>query len=161
MQIPWPSSFRADSDDLPGMKNSPKLECDTTDGSFTNKHGLPIIGRIDDYTALREKTEEGKQLVQKILSLLRPTCNFLGLESQSSEAPGNKCFHELRSSTCALQYTLEESASLLTMFCQVALPSFHGPGLPGKVVTFLRDLLCAPALRPFFFYWLLKTLQSS
>ncbi|KAM5161045.1 myomegalin-like [Callospermophilus lateralis] len=100
MQIPWPSSFRADSDDLPGMKNSLKLEGDTTDGSFTNKHGLHIIGHIDEFTTLRERIEEGKQLVQKIQSLLRPTCNFLGLESQSSE------------------------------------------------VKFLRDLLCAPTLRP-------------
>ncbi|KAG3280959.1 hypothetical protein H1C71_031535 [Ictidomys tridecemlineatus] len=104
------------------------------DGSFANKHGCHIIGHIDDYTALREQIAEGKQLVEKIQSLLRPTCNFLGLEAQSLEAPGSKCFHELRSSAHALQHTLDESASLLTMFWRAALPSFHGPGLPGKVV---------------------------
>ncbi|VTJ68215.1 Hypothetical predicted protein, partial [Marmota monax] len=58
-----------DSDDAPGMKNSLTLESDTLDGSFTNK----------------EQIGEGKQLVQKIQSLLRPTCNFPGLEAQSSE----------------------------------------------------------------------------
>nr|XP_040145029.1 myomegalin-like [Ictidomys tridecemlineatus] len=64
------------------MKNSPKLEDDTAHGFFTNKHGCHIIGHIDDFTALREQIGEGKQLVQKIQSLLRPTCNFL---DQSSE----------------------------------------------------------------------------
>ncbi|XP_048666191.1 myomegalin-like [Marmota marmota marmota] len=131
-----------DSNDPSGMKNSLKLEGDSMDGSFANKHGRHIIGHINDYTALREQIGEGKQLVEKIQSLLRPTCNFLGLEAQSSEAPGSKCFHELRSSTCALHHTLEESALLLTMFWRATLPSFHGPGLPGKVdETMERELL--------------------
>ncbi|XP_077883010.1 myomegalin isoform X28 [Ictidomys tridecemlineatus] len=131
-----------ESDAPPGMKNSPKLEGDATDGSFANKNGRHVIGHIDDYTALREQIEEGKQLVQKILSLLRPTCNFLGLESQSSEAPGNKGVHELRSSLSALHHTLEESASLLTMFWRAALPSSQGPTLPGKADESMeRELL--------------------
>ncbi|XP_048671021.1 myomegalin isoform X34 [Marmota marmota marmota] len=131
-----------ESDAPQGMKNSPKLEGDTTDGSFANKNGRHVIGHIDDYTALREQIEEGKQLVQKILSLLRPTCNFLRLESQSSEAPGNKGVRELRSSISALQHTLEESASLLTMFWRAALPSSQGPALPGKADESMeRELL--------------------
>ncbi|XP_071474221.1 myomegalin isoform X4 [Marmota flaviventris] len=131
-----------ESDAPQGMKNSPKLEGDTTDGSFANKNGRHVIGHIDDYTALREQIEEGKPLVQKILSLLRPTCNFLGLESQSSEAPGNKGVRELRSSISALQHTLEESASLLTMFWRAALPSSQGPALPGKADESMeRELL--------------------
>ncbi|VTJ82186.1 Hypothetical predicted protein [Marmota monax] len=133
---------KLDSNDPSGMKNSLKLEGDSMDGSFANKHGRHIIGHINDYTALREQIGEGKPLVEKIQSLLRPTCNFLGLEAQSSEAPGSKCFHELRSSTCALHHTLEESALLLTMFWRATLPSFHGSGLPGKVdETMERELL--------------------
>eukprot|EP00074_Homo_sapiens_P111280 XP_024307841.1 myomegalin-like isoform X1 [Homo sapiens] len=46
---------------------------------------------------------------------------------------GSKGIHELRSSTSALHHALEESASLLTMFWRVALPSTHIPVLPGKV----------------------------
>lgn len=89
----WFSFSELDSNDPSGMKNSLKLEGDSMDGSFANKHGCHIIGHIDDYTALREQIGEGKQLVEKIQSLLRPTCNFLGLEAQSSEvvtpvAPG-------------------------------------------------------------------------
>ncbi|XP_058442310.1 myomegalin-like [Marmota monax] len=45
---------KLNSDDLSGMKNSPKLEDDTAHGFFTNKYGCHIIGRIDDFTALRE-----------------------------------------------------------------------------------------------------------
>ncbi|XP_077883937.1 uncharacterized protein LOC120890498 [Ictidomys tridecemlineatus] len=76
---------KLDSNDASGMKNSLKLEGDTKDGSFANKHGRHIIGHIDDYTALREQIAEGKQLVEQIQSLLTPTCNFLGLEAQDSE----------------------------------------------------------------------------
>ncbi|XP_046314107.1 uncharacterized protein LOC124101929 isoform X2 [Marmota monax] len=141
-RFPGLQASELDSNDPSGMKNSLKLEGDSMDGSFANKHGRHIIGHINDYTALREQIGEGKQLVEKIQSLLRPTCNFLGLEAQSSEAPGSKCFHELRSSTCALHHTLEESALLLTMFWRATLPSFHGPGLPGKVdETMERELL--------------------
>nr|XP_040145033.1 myomegalin-like [Ictidomys tridecemlineatus] len=141
-RFPGLQASELDSDDPPGMKNSLTLEGDTMDGSFNNKHGCHIIGHIDDYTALRVKIGEGKQLVQKIQALLRPTCNFPGLEAQSSEAPSNKCFHELRSSTRALQHILEKSASLLTMFWGAALPSFHSPGLPGKVDESMeRELL--------------------
>ncbi|KAM4816136.1 uncharacterized protein LOC144256438 [Urocitellus parryii] len=141
-RFPGLQASELDSNDPSGMKNSLKLEGDTKDGSFANNHGCHIIGHIDDYTALREQIGEGKQLVEKIQSLLRPTCNFLGLEAQGSEAPGSKCFHELRSSAHALQHTLEESASLLTMFWRAALPSFQGPGLPGKVDESMeRELL--------------------
>ncbi|XP_047407214.1 myomegalin isoform X5 [Sciurus carolinensis] len=122
-----------DLDAPPGMKNPPKLEGEASDGSFANKHGRHVIGHIDDYTALREQIGKGKQLVQKILSLLKLTCNFLGLEAQSSEVPGNKGVRELYSNISALHHTLEESASLLTMFWRAALPSSHGPVLPSKV----------------------------
>uniref|UniRef100_A0A8D2AMH3 Phosphodiesterase 4D interacting protein n=1 Tax=Sciurus vulgaris TaxID=55149 RepID=A0A8D2AMH3_SCIVU len=122
-----------DLDAPPGMKNLPKLEGEAADGSFANKHGLHVIGHINDYTALREQIGKGKQLVQKILSFLKLTCNFVGLEAQSSEAPGNKRVRELHSNISALHHTLEESASLLTMFWRAALPSSHGPVLPSKV----------------------------
>lgn len=51
-----------------------------------------------------------------------------------SQVPGNKSVRELRSSASALSHTLEESASLLTMFWRAALPSSPGPGLIGKAV---------------------------
>lgn len=47
---------------------------------------------------------------------------------------GSKGVHELRSSTSALHNTLEEAASLLSMFWRAALPSAPGPVLPAKVV---------------------------
>lgn len=50
------------------------------------------------------------------------------------QVPGNKSVHELRSSASALSHTLDESASLLTMFWRAALPSLPGPGLVGKAV---------------------------
>lgn len=74
-------------DASPVMKNPPKLEGDATDGSFlyANKHGRHVIGHIDDYSALREQIGEGRVLVKKIASLVRPTCSFsilklLGIE---------------------------------------------------------------------------------
>uniref|UniRef100_A0A452E4P9 Phosphodiesterase 4D interacting protein n=1 Tax=Capra hircus TaxID=9925 RepID=A0A452E4P9_CAPHI len=112
-------------DASPVMKNPPKLEGDATDGSFANKHGRHVIGHIDDYSALREQIGEGRVLVKKIASLVRPTCSFSGLE-----APG---IQELRSSATALHHRLEESASLLTMFWRAALPSSPGAMLVGKV----------------------------
>ncbi|XP_077883242.1 uncharacterized protein LOC144368303 isoform X2 [Ictidomys tridecemlineatus] len=84
-RFPGLQASELDSNDASGMKNSLKLEGDTKDGSFANKHGRHIIGHIDDYTALREQIAEGKQLVEQIQSLLTPTCNFLGLEAQDSE----------------------------------------------------------------------------
>ncbi|XP_077883932.1 uncharacterized protein LOC144368639 [Ictidomys tridecemlineatus] len=84
-RFPGLQASELDSNDASGMKNSLKLEGDTKDGSFANKHGCHIIGHIDDYTALREQIAEGKQLVENIQSLLTPTCNFLGLEAQGSE----------------------------------------------------------------------------
>ncbi|XP_035307161.1 myomegalin isoform X4 [Cricetulus griseus] len=120
------------SDDSTMMTNPPKLEGDATDGSFANKRGRHVIGHIDDYSALQQQIGEGKLLVQKILSLSRLACNIPGPEAQGTEVPGNKSIRELRSSTSALNHTLEESASLLTMFWRAALPSQHGPGLVGK-----------------------------
>ncbi|XP_077883247.1 myomegalin-like isoform X2 [Ictidomys tridecemlineatus] len=141
-RFPGLHASELDSNDPSGMKNSLKLEGDTKNGSFANKHGRHIIGHIEDYTALREQIAEGKLLVEQIQSLLTPTCNFLGLEAQGSEAPGSKCFHELRSSAHALQHTLDESASLLTMFWRAALPRFQGPRLPGKLDESMeRELL--------------------
>ncbi|XP_053448764.1 myomegalin isoform X4 [Nycticebus coucang] len=120
-------------DTSPGMKSSPKLEGDATDGSFANKHGRHVIGHIDDYTALRQQIGEGKVLVKKIASLVRPLCNFPGLGAQGTEVLGRTSIPELRSSATALHQTLEESASLLTMFWRAALPSTHSPMLPSKV----------------------------
>ncbi|XP_051055298.1 myomegalin [Phodopus roborovskii] len=120
------------SDDSAVMKNPPKLEGDATDGSYANKHGRHVIGHIDDYSALQQQIGEGKLLVQKILSLTRAVCNIFGPEAQGTEVPGNKSIREMRSSASALNHTLEESASLLTMFWRAALPSQHGPGLVGK-----------------------------
>lgn len=120
------------SNDSAVMKNPPKLEGDATDGSFANKRGRHVIGHIDDYSALQQQIGEGKLLVQKILSLSRLACNTPGPEAPGTEVPGNKSVRELRSSASALSHTLEESASLLTMFWRAALPSQHGPGLVGK-----------------------------
>jgi hypothetical protein len=66
-------------------KNSPTLEGDATDGSFANKHGRHVIGHVDDYCALRQQIGEGKLLVQKILSLIIPACNFPGHKAQCTE----------------------------------------------------------------------------
>ncbi|XP_059122584.1 myomegalin-like [Peromyscus eremicus] len=119
-------------DDSAVMKNPPKLEGNAVDGSFANKHGRHVIGHIDDYSALQEQIREGKLLVQKILSLVRPACSIPGLEAQGIGVPGTKSVRELQSSANALNHTLDESASLLTMFWRAALPSSHGPGLVGK-----------------------------
>ncbi|XP_075837931.1 myomegalin isoform X3 [Microtus pennsylvanicus] len=120
------------SDDSAAMKDPPKLEGDAIDGAFANKHGRHVIGHVDDYSALQQQIGQGKLLVQKILSLARPACNIPGPEAQGTEVPGNKSVRELRSSASALSHTLEESASLLTMFWRAALPSSPGPGLVGK-----------------------------
>nr|XP_034355615.1 myomegalin isoform X7 [Arvicanthis niloticus] len=114
------------------MKNPPRLEDEATDGPFANKHGRYVIGHVDDYNALQQQIGEGKLLVQKILSLMRPACSIPGREAQSTEVPGNTSVHELWSSSRALSHTLEESASLLTMFWRAALPNSHGPVLVGK-----------------------------
>ncbi|XP_027391333.1 myomegalin isoform X14 [Bos indicus x Bos taurus] len=132
-------------DASPVMKNPPKLEGDATDGSFANKHGRHVIGHIDDYSALREQIGEGRLLVKKIASLVRPTCSFSGLEAPGiepqgcpwllplSQVMGSEGIQELRSSATALHHRLEESASLLTMFWRAALPSSPGPVLVDKV----------------------------
>ncbi|XP_055440555.1 myomegalin isoform X7 [Bubalus kerabau] len=77
-------------DASPVMKNPPKLEGDATDGSFASKHGRHVIGHIDDYSALREQIGEGRLLVKKIASLLRPTCSFSGLEAPGIEGESMK-----------------------------------------------------------------------
>jgi myomegalin len=66
-------------------KNSPMLEGDAIDGFFANKHGRHVIDHIDDYSALRQQIGEGKLLVQKILSLIIPACNFPGHKAQYTE----------------------------------------------------------------------------
>ncbi|XP_062048067.1 myomegalin-like isoform X6 [Lepus europaeus] len=114
-------------------KNPPQLEGDATDGSFANKHGRHVIGHIDDYSALRQQIEEGKLLVTKIASLLRPACDLPGLEAQGTEVLDCKGLPKLQSSASALHHTLEEAASLLSMFWRAALPSSPSPVLPGKV----------------------------
>ncbi|XP_013364795.1 PREDICTED: myomegalin isoform X7 [Chinchilla lanigera] len=116
----------------PVMKDPPKLEGDATDGSFANKHGRHVIGHVDDYSALKQQIGEGKLLVQKMLSLMRPAFSIPGLEVQGTEMLGSKGVHELRSNTSALHHILEEAASLLTMFWRAALPSTPGPVLPAK-----------------------------
>ncbi|XP_044800400.2 myomegalin isoform X18 [Bubalus bubalis] len=120
-------------DASPVMKDPPKLEGDATDGSFASKHGRHVIGHIDDYSALREQIGEGRLLVKKIASLLRPTCSFSGLEAPGIEVMGSEGIQELRSSATALHHRLEESASLLTMFWRAALPSSPSPVLVDKV----------------------------
>nr|XP_044994587.1 myomegalin-like isoform X11 [Jaculus jaculus] len=127
------------STDEPGLdactvtRNPSQLEGDATDGSFANKRGRHVIGHIDDFSALRQQVGEGQLLAQKILSLLRPASNFPGPEAQGTEAPGSRGVGELRSSASALRHTLEESASLLTMFWRAALPSSPGPALLGRL----------------------------
>lgn len=81
----WFYSSELGLDASPVTKNPPKLEGDATDGSFANKHGRHVIGHIDDYSALREQIGEGRLLVKKIASLVRPTCSFSGLEAPGIE----------------------------------------------------------------------------
>ncbi|XP_043315156.1 myomegalin isoform X11 [Cervus canadensis] len=128
-------------DASPVTKNPPKLEGDATDGSFANKHGRHVIGHIDDYSALREQIGEGRLLVKKIASLVRPTCSFSGLEAPGIEVMGSEGIQELRSSATALHQRLEESASLLTMFWRAALPSAPSPALVGQVGESLKKEL--------------------
>ncbi|XP_043733032.1 myomegalin isoform X10 [Cervus elaphus] len=128
-------------DASPVTKNPPKLEGDATDGSFANKHGRHVIGHIDDYSALREQIGEGRLLVKKIASLVRPTCSFSGLEAPGIEVMGSEGIQELRSSATALHQRLEESASLLTMFWRAALPSAPSPVLVGQVGESLKKEL--------------------
>ncbi|XP_031230806.1 myomegalin isoform X5 [Mastomys coucha] len=127
-----PAVITRTNDEPAKMKNPPKLEVNTTDGPFANKHGRHVIGHVDDYDALQQQIGEGKLLVQKILSLTRPACSIPGREAQGTEAPGHKSAQELQSSTRALNHALEESASLLTMFWRAALPNSHGPVLVDK-----------------------------
>ncbi|XP_044094976.1 myomegalin-like isoform X15 [Neovison vison] len=115
--------------DVSPVRKNPKLEGEATDGSFANKHGRHVIGHIDDYSALRQQIEEGNLLVKKIADLVRSARTFPGLETQGTEVPGSKGIHELGSSAQALQHTLDESASLLTMFWRAALPSSPSPVL--------------------------------
>ncbi|XP_032706983.1 myomegalin-like [Lontra canadensis] len=127
-----------DLDASPVMKKPLKLEGEATDGSFANKHGCHVIGHIDDYSALRQQIGEGKLLVKKIAALVRLAC----LETQGTEVPGSKGIHELGSSAQALQHTLDESASLLTMFWRAALPSSPSPVLSDSTGQSLqRELL--------------------
>ncbi|KAM9691046.1 myomegalin isoform 7-T7 [Dama dama] len=128
-------------DASPVTKNPPKLEGDATDGSFANKHGRHVIGHIDDYSALREQIGEGRLLVKKIASLVRPTCSFSGLEAPGMEVMGSEGIQELRSSATALHQRLEESASLLTMFWRAALPSSPSPALVGQAGESLKKEL--------------------
>nr|XP_055210147.1 myomegalin-like isoform X6 [Gorilla gorilla gorilla] len=104
---------------------------------------------------LQQQCEEKQQLFESLQSELQiyealygnskkglkayslDACHQILLSSDLShlvaEVLGSKGIHELRSSTSALHHALEESASLLTMFWRVALPSTHIPVLPGKV----------------------------
>ncbi|XP_032947971.1 myomegalin isoform X8 [Rhinolophus ferrumequinum] len=126
-------------DAIPETKNPPKLEGDATDGSFANKYGRHVIGHIDDYSALSQQIGDGQLLVQKIVSLARSASSIPGLEAQGTEVPGSEGIRELRTSASALHHTLEESASLLSMFWRAALPS---PALPGKAgESVKRELL--------------------
>lgn len=55
--------------------------------------------------------------------------------SPFSQVPSSKGIHELGSSAQALQHTLDESASLLTMFWRAALPSSPSPALSDSTVS--------------------------
>ncbi|XP_028009997.2 myomegalin-like isoform X4 [Eptesicus fuscus] len=125
-----------------GVKSPPKLEGDAADGCFANKHGRHVVGHIDDYSALSQQIGEGRLLASKIASAVRSACSCPGLEARGSEVLGSEGVRELRSSANALGHVLDESASLLTMFWRAALPSSHGPALPGKAgESTARELL--------------------
>ncbi|XP_006861748.1 PREDICTED: myomegalin-like [Chrysochloris asiatica] len=131
-----------DLDTSPVVKNPPKLEGEATDGSFANKHGRHVIGHMDDYSSLKQQIGEGQLLVKKIASLMRSACNFPSLEAQGTEVLSYEHAHELRSSARALHHTLEESASLLTMFWRAALPDICSPTQSSKVgASMKRELL--------------------
>nr|XP_036308615.1 myomegalin-like isoform X15 [Pipistrellus kuhlii] len=115
-----------------GAKSPPKLEGDAADGCFASKHGCHVVGHIDDYSALRQQIGEGRLLASKIAAAVRSACSCPDLEARGSEVLGSGGVRELRSSANALGHVLDESASLLTMFWRAALPSSHGPVLPGK-----------------------------
>ncbi|XP_063138523.1 myomegalin isoform X8 [Rattus norvegicus] len=120
------------SDESAATKTPPKMEVDAADGPFASGHGRHVIGHVDDYDTLQQQIGEGKLLIQKILSLTRPARSVPALDAQGTEAPGTKSVHELRSSARALNHSLEESASLLTMFWRAALPNSHGSVLVGE-----------------------------
>ncbi|KAM4873042.1 myomegalin isoform 2-T2 [Thomomys bottae] len=122
-----------DSGASPGRRNHSVLEGEATDGCFANKNGRHVIGHVDDYSALRHQVGEGKLLVQKILSLVLPARTFSGLDPQHTEVLSGTASRELRSSAGALSHTLEEAASLLTMFWRAALPSSRGSMPSSKV----------------------------
>ncbi|XP_035871616.1 myomegalin isoform X21 [Phyllostomus discolor] len=129
-------------DASPVTRSPATLEGDAADGSFASKHGRHVIGHIDDYSALRQQIGEGELLVRRMASVVRSACHCPGLDARGTEVLSSEGVRELRSSASALHHVLEESASLLTMFWRAALPSPHGPALPGKAgESVKRELL--------------------
>lgn len=66
-------------------KGSPSLRGDAPTGSFASKHGCHIIGHVDDYSTLKQQILEGKMLVHKMASLMRPALSVPSLEAQGTE----------------------------------------------------------------------------
>uniref|UniRef100_A0A7M4FSS9 Phosphodiesterase 4D interacting protein n=1 Tax=Crocodylus porosus TaxID=8502 RepID=A0A7M4FSS9_CROPO len=72
-------------EDPSARKGSPSLKGDDPTGSFASKHGCHIIGHVDDYSTLKQQILEGKMLVHKMASLMRPALSVPSLEAQGME----------------------------------------------------------------------------
>ncbi|XP_019357505.1 PREDICTED: myomegalin-like isoform X6 [Gavialis gangeticus] len=108
-------------------KGSPSLKGDDPTGSFASKHGCHIIGHVDDYSTLKQQILEGKILVHKMASLMRPALSVPSLEAQGMEALERGSIRQLFGSTGTLHQILEECASLLSLFWRAALPAASSP----------------------------------
>ncbi|XP_072500669.1 myomegalin-like isoform X2 [Notamacropus eugenii] len=63
-----------------GKETDSIMEGDAPDGSFANKHGHHMIGRMDDFSALKLQILEGKVLGHKTVSLVQVTLNSPALQ---------------------------------------------------------------------------------
>ncbi|XP_019342066.1 myomegalin isoform X4 [Alligator mississippiensis] len=108
-------------------KGSPSLRGDAPTGSFASKHGCHIIGHVDDYSTLKQQILEGKMLVHKMASLMRPALSVPSLEAQGTEALELGSIRQLFGSASTLHQILEECSSLLSLFWRAALPTASSP----------------------------------
>uniref|UniRef100_A0A7M4FSU0 Phosphodiesterase 4D interacting protein n=1 Tax=Crocodylus porosus TaxID=8502 RepID=A0A7M4FSU0_CROPO len=114
-------------EDPSARKGSPSLKGDDPTGSFASKHGCHIIGHVDDYSTLKQQILEGKMLVHKMASLMRPALSVPSLEAQGMEVIPFCKGVGLFGSTSTLHQILEECASLLSLFWRAALPAASSP----------------------------------
>uniref|UniRef100_A0A7M4FSS6 Phosphodiesterase 4D interacting protein n=1 Tax=Crocodylus porosus TaxID=8502 RepID=A0A7M4FSS6_CROPO len=125
-------------EDPSARKGSPSLKGDDPTGSFASKHGCHIIGHVDDYSTLKQQILEGKMLVHKMASLMRPALSVPSLEAQGMERGS---IRQLFGSTSTLHQILEECASLLSLFWRAALPAASSPVMKEEILELRAQLL--------------------